>query len=150
MGSTFTNLMSHVVFSTKNREPMIVPEIRNKLWVYMGGIVKGEGGVFVEIGGVSDHIHMVIKLKPVHALSEIMKKVKGNSSKWINKQNPLTTKFTWQEGFGAFSVSESQLSSVIRYIREQEKHHKQLSFQDEFIQILKLHRVEYDERYIWT
>jgi len=127
-----------------------VPGIRDELYRYIGGIIKGEGGVLLEIGGMADHIHLAVKLKPVHALSEFMRKVKGNSSKWLNDQNRLSERFSWQDGYGAFSVSESQISNVMQYIREQEKHHQQLSFKDEFIEFLKRHRVEYDERYLWT
>jgi len=150
MGSTLTNLVFHVIFSTKNREPTIISEMRDELHRYMGGIIKGESGVVLEIGGMADHIHIVIKLKPVHSLSEIMRKVKGNSSKWVNEQNRLKDRFAWQEGYGAFTVSESQISAVIRYVKEQEKHHRIFSFKDEFIRILKRHRVEYEERYLWT
>jgi REP element-mobilizing transposase RayT len=149
MGSTLSNLAYHVIFSTKDREPIIIQEIRDELYRYMGGIVKGEDGVVLQIGGLPNHIHMVIKLKPIHALSEIMKKVKAKSSKWINEQN-LMGRFAWQEGYGAFTVSESQIPAVIQYVREQEDHHRSLSFKDEFILILKKHRLEYDERYLWT
>ena len=148
MESTLTNLLYHIVFSTKDREPLILPEIREDLHRYIGGILKGEGGVPLEIGGMSDHIHMAIKLRPIHALSDIMKKVKGNSSKWLNEQNRLTSRFSWQDGYGAFSVSESQISTVIRYVREQAKHHRRQTFKDEFIRILEHHRVEYDEQYL--
>ncbi len=144
MGSTLTNLLYHVVFSTKDREHLIIPELRDDLHRYMGGIIRGEGG----IGGLSDHIHMVINLKPIHALSDVMKKVKGNSSKWLNEQNRLTGRFSWQDGYGAFSVSESPISTVIRYVREQAKHHRSQSFKDEFIRLLKHHRVEYNEQYL--
>ncbi len=150
MGSTLTNLLYHVVFSTKSREPIIIPEIRDDLHRYMGGILKREGGVLLEIGGMSDHIHMAIKLRPVHSLSDIMKKVKGNSSKWLNEQNRLPVRFSWQDGYGAFSVSESQILTVIQYVREQEKHHRSQSFKVEFIRILECHRVEYEEQYLWT
>jgi REP element-mobilizing transposase RayT len=150
MGSTLTNLIYHVIFSTKDREPAIIPEIRDELHRYLGGIVKGEGGVLLQIGGMPDHIHMVIKLKPIYALSEIMKKVKGSSSKWINEQNRLMDRFSWQEGYGGFTVSESQTASVVRYVGDQEKHHRTLSFKDEFLLILERHEVEYDERYLWT
>ncbi len=150
MGSTLTNLLYHVIFSTKGREPIIIPEIRDDLHRYMGGIIKGEGGVLLEIGGMSDHIHMAIKLRPVHSLSDIMKKVKGNASKWLNEQNRLTDRFSWQDGYGAFSVSESQISTVIRYVREQAKHHRRQSFKDEFIRLLEHHRMEYDKQYLWT
>jgi len=150
MGSTLTNLVYHAIFSTKGREPVIVPEFRAEMHQYMGGIIKGENGILLQIGGMSDHIHMVIKLKPVHALSEIMRKVKAGSSKWINDQNRLADKFAWQEGYGAFTVSESQIPATIRYVREQEKHHRKLSFKDELLLILERHRVKYDERYLWT
>jgi putative transposase len=150
MGSTLTNLVYHVVFSTKEREPMIVQEFRDEVHQYIGGIVKGEGGILLQIGGTSDHIHIVIKLKPIHALSEIMQKVKGSSSKWINEKNRLPGRFAWQDGYGAFTVSQSQLSAVIRYVSGQEKHHSHLSFKDEFVRMLERHGVEYDERYIWT
>jgi putative transposase len=150
MGSTLTNLVYHVIFSTKGRGQFIIPEIRNELLHYMRGIIKGEGGVLLQAGGTADHIHIIIRLKPVHSLSEMMRKIKGNSSKWINEQNRLKHKFAWQEGYGAFTVSESRIPAVIRYAREQEIHHKKQTFKDEFIRILKQHRVAYDERYIWT
>ena len=150
MGSTLTNLLYHFVFSTKGREPMIIPEIRDELYRYLGGIIKGEGGLLLEIACMPDHIHMVIKLRPVHSLSEIMQKVKGKSSKWLNEQKRLPGRFSWQDGYGAFTVSESQLSTVIRYVKEQEKHHRSFSFKDEFIRLLKRHQVEYDGRYLWT
>ena len=150
MGSTLTNLAYHVIFSTKNREPLIVPRIRDELFRYMGGIVKGEGGILLQIGGIPDHVHMVIKLKPAHTLSEIMQKVKGGSSKWVNEQKRLSGRFAWQDGYGAFTVSESQIPAVIQYVREQEKHHRNRSFKDEFIRILERHGVEYDDRYLWT
>ena len=150
MGSTLTNLAYHVIFSTKNREPLIVPQIRDELFRYMGGIVKGEGGILLQIGGMPDHVHMVIKLKPAHRLSETMQQVKGSSSKWVNEQKRLSGRFAWQTGYGAFTVSESQIPAVIQYVKEQEKHHRKRSFKDEFIQILERHGVEYDERYLWT
>jgi len=150
MGSTLSNLVYHVIFSTKDREPSIIPGFRDEVHRYMGGIIKGEGGILLQIGGMPDHVHLVIKLKPVHALAEIMRKLKGSSSKWINDQNRLPGRFGWQEGYGAFTVSESLIPSVIRYVSEQEKHHRNLSFKDELIRILELNRVEYDERYLWT
>lgn len=129
---------------------MIIQEIRDELYRYMGGIVKGEGGVLLQISGMPDYIHMVVKLKPIHTLSGIMQKVKGNSSKWINEQNRLMGRFSRQEGYGAFTVSEFQIQAVVRYVRDQENHHNNLSFQEEFRLILKRHQVEYDERYLWT
>jgi putative transposase len=149
LGSTLTNLVHHIIFSTKDREPTITSEIRDELYRYMGGIIKAEGGGLLQIGGIPDHIHRVVELKPVHALSEIMQKVKGSSSKWVNEKKRFVNRFAWQEGYGAFTVSESQISAVMRYVREQEDHHRKLSFKEEFIRILERHRVEYDERYLW-
>jgi REP element-mobilizing transposase RayT len=150
MGSTLTNLVYHIIFSTKVRESLITHEIRDELYSYIGGIVKGEGGILFQIGGTSDHIHLLIKLNPVHTLSGVMKKIKGNSSKWINAKKRLMGKFSWQKGYGAFSVSESQIQVVARYIKDQENHHKKLTFQDEFRVILERHQIEYDERYLWN
>ena len=149
MGSTLTNFLYHIVFSTKNRQDYIVNEIGSELHRYMGGIVKGEGGILLESGGMADHVHLVLKLKPAHSLSEIMRKVKGNSSKWVNDQNRLHNKFLWQDGYGAFSVSESQINNVLQYVRNQEKHHRTISFKDEFIMLLQRHGVEYNEHYLW-
>ena len=149
MGSTLSNLVYHVVFSTKAREPMITHEIRDELYRYIGGIVRGENGILIQIGGIPDHVHLVLKLKPVHKLSEIMQKIKGNSSKWVNGQNRLEGRFGWQDGYGGFTVSESQVAVVVRYVKEQEKHHKKYSFKEEFIRILQYHQVEYNEQYLW-
>ncbi len=149
MGSTLTNLIYHVVFSTKSRKPLITQEIRDELYLYMGGIVKGEGGVLIQIGGMPDHIHIVLKLKPIHKLSDILQKVKGKSSKWINVQNRIKGKFGWQDGYGAFTVSESQVAVVVKYVKQQEKHHRNLSFKGELIRILKLNHVDYNEEYLW-
>ena len=114
----------------------------------MGGIIKGEGGVLLQAGGTADPIHIIIRLKPVHSLSEMMRKIKGNSSKWINEQKKLKHKFAWQEGYGAFSVSEFRIPAATRYVREQETHHRKQTFKEEFVRILKRHRVAYDGRYI--
>lgn len=149
MGSTLSNLIYHVIFSTKNRESIIRDNFSGEIYRYIGGIVKQEGGILLGVDGMTDHIHMIIKLRPVHSLSVIMQKVKGGSSKWINKEKRLNNKFAWQDGYGAFSVSESQVSAVIQYLRDQKKHHAKYSFQDEFLQFLKRHHIEYDERYIW-
>ena len=139
-----------MVFSTRTREPLIQTQIEGELYRYMGGIIKGEGGVLIQIGGMPDHVHIVLKLKPIHRLSDMMQKIKGNSSKWINDQNKLPSKFRWQDGYGAFTVSESQVPTVVKYVKDQKKHHGKLSFQDEFIQILKRHKVEYNEQYLWA
>ena len=150
MGSTLSNLVYHVVFSTKNREPLLIPAVRDDLYRYIAGIVKKEKGVLIQIGGMPDHLHLVVKLNPAHSLSDVMKNIKAGSSKWINDQKMVMGRFGWQEGYGAFTISESQLSGVIQYVKEQESHHRTLSFKDEFVLFLKRHRIEYDDRYIWS
>ncbi len=150
MGSTLTNLIYHVVFSTKGREPVLVSDMRDELYRYIGGIVKADSGILIQIGGIDDHIHILMKLKPMHKLSDVMQKIKGSSSKWINEQNRLGVKFKWQDGYGAFTVSASQVPVVTKYIENQEKHHQGFSFQSEFELLLDRHDVEYDEKYIWN
>jgi len=149
MGSTLTELIYHVVFSTKDRKPMINSNMCDELYLYIGGIIIKHDAVLLQIGGIEDHLHIVIKLKPTHKLSELMQKIKGSSSKWMNKKFGSAIKFGWQDGYGAFTVSESQCSTVIKYVENQEKHHKTITFKDEFIQFLKRHKIEYDEKILW-
>jgi putative transposase len=149
MPSTYTNLLYHIIFSTKNREPLIVDAWKEELYRYIGGIVRSEGGVSIEIGGMPDHVHILAKLKPAISVSDILKLIKANSSKWINDEKVRRRGFAWQGGYAAFSVSESQVEVVRRYIRSQEEHHRKQSYQDELIALLQRHGVEYDPRYLW-
>lgn len=123
MAGTFTNLLYHVVFSTKKREPMIFDIFQQRLYEYIGGIIRGKNGRMLSIGGIEDHIYLAVKLKPVEAISTTIGELKGKSSKWINDNRFLEGRFSWQVGFGAFSVSESQLPSVVKYIESQKEHH---------------------------
>lgn len=149
MPTTYTNLIYHIVFSTKQRIPLINEEFQEELYRYIGGIIRGEGGVQLEIGGTADHIHILVKLKPVISISELLAKVKANSSKWVNDHKLELRRFGWQEGYAAFTVSESQLPVVREYIRNQEKHHYRQSFQKEFIALLHKHDIQYDPKYLW-
>jgi REP element-mobilizing transposase RayT len=149
MAGTYTNLLFHLVFSTKGRFPLITRELQPELYAYVGGIVRGEGGVLIEIGGMPDHVHLLVKFKPTVAVAEMLRLVKGSSSKWANEEKFKARKFGWQDGYGAFSVSESQVDAVREYIRTQEGHHRGLSYQDEFRALLDRRGVEYDERYLW-
>ena len=149
MPSTYTNLLYHVVFSTKQRTPLISNEFQEELYRYIGGIVRAEGGVQFEIGGTSDHIHILAKFKPAISVSEMLAKIKANSSKWANEHKMKLRKFGWQEGYAAFSVSESQVPAVREYIRNQEEHHRTQPYQEEFIALLERHGIEYDPRYLW-
>ena len=148
MANTFTNLLYHIVFSTKDRIPAIHGEMRERLYEYMGGIVRGERGVLLEIGGVPDHVHLLVKLKSDMAVAEMVRLVKSNSSKWLNELDGARAHFEWQTGYGAFSVSESQVRKLRSYIQTQESHHAKVSFRKELITLLKKHGIEYDEKYL--
>lgn len=149
MATTFTNLLYHIIFSTKERVPMIREDIRERLYEYMGGIIRGEGGVLLEIGGVPDHVHLLAKLKADKAVSDMLRLIKSNSSKWVNEERLITGHFGWQTGYAAFSVSESQVTRVRKYLQSQESHHVKVTFKEELIALLKKNRIEYDERYIF-
>lgn len=148
MATTFANLLYHIVYSTKNRVPLIRDDIRERLYEYIGGIIRGEGGILLEIGGIPDHVHVLAKFKTDIAVSVMLQKMKGKSSKWVNDLPDRRERFDWQEGYGAFSVSESLVPNVRKYIRDQEEHHEKVSFKDELIALLKKHRIPYDERYL--
>ena len=139
----------HCVFSTKERRRLIVPELRDRLWPFMGGIARQNKMKAIEIGGVEDHVHILLSLPSTMAVSKAIQLIKGGSSKWVHETFPERRLFAWQEEYGAFSVSVSQLDKTIEYITGQEAHHRKLTFQDEFLALLKKHRIEYDERYLW-
>jgi REP element-mobilizing transposase RayT len=149
MSSTHTNLLYHIVFSTKKREPIITAPIRAELFKYMGGIIRGEGGKLLQIGGMPDHVHLVVRFKAEPSVATMVKIVKSKSSKWLNERPKRPGRFEWQRGYAAFTVSVSQLESVRVYVRNQEQHHRRKTFQDELRLLLEKHGVEYDERYLW-
>ena len=149
MASTLTNLLYHIVFSTKHREPLIATELRPELHKYIGGIIRGERGVLLEIGGMPDHLHIVTRFRADVSVAEMLRLIKCNSSKWANERPDKRFRFEWQTGYGAFTVSESQLGSVRNYVRGQEQHHRKMTFQEEFVAMLKKNGIEYDERYLW-
>ena len=145
MSHTYAQNIVHVVFSTKDRRKTIGKELRPRLWAYMAGICK-ELGVGVHcMGGTEDHIHLLIQVPPVFALAKTVAAIKANSSRWAKEAgHPLT----WQQGYGAFSVSASVVPMVVRYIQNQEQHHKKMSFDAEFQALLKKHGVEFDPKYV--
>jgi REP element-mobilizing transposase RayT len=149
MSGTYTNLLYHVVFSTKERRRLIVPAIEKDLYGYIGGIVKGIAGMLLEVNGAADHVHLLAKLPPKVAVSDAIRDIKANSSKWLNEEKSKFHKFGWQDGFAAFSVSESQVDRVRGYIRNQKQRHKRMTFQEELLAMLEKNRVEYDKRYLW-
>lgn len=149
MGHTYTNLNYHLVFSTKDRLPIITPDAKPRLYAYIGGIVRELRGELIAIGGVEDHVHILCRLGTAVSLADALRQIKGSSTRWANDELKLDTKFAWQTGYAAFSVSQSKIPNVERYIAEQEEHHLKRGFKDELIDFLKRHGMEYDERYLW-
>lgn len=148
MSQSFTNLLYHIVFSTKDRRPLITPAYEPRLYEYIGGIIKGEGGISLGINGAEDHVNVLAKLRPDRALSDVLRDLKCNASGWMHEIFPDVKDFSWQRGYGAFTVSQSHVEEVRRYLKRQKEHHERISFRDEFIQFLKANGIQYDERYI--
>jgi putative transposase len=149
MAHTFTSLLIHVVFSTSGRAPLLPNAIISDVHAYLGGILRNLNVVPLQIGGTSDHVHLLVRLPADLSVSDCLRVVKTNSSRWIKERWPERSRFAWQGGYGAFSVSESRRSAVVQYIQNQAQHHRRISFQDEFRTLLKNHCVGFDERYIW-
>ncbi len=148
MPSTHLSLHYHLIFSTKDRLALMHKDWRGRLHTYMGGIINDLGGIPETIGGVEDHVHLLVGLRATHRLADVLRDLKASSSKWIHEelQKPL---FAWQEGYGAFTVSQSQIEVVKTYIANQEAHHHKQTFQEEYLEFLKKNGVEYDEKYLW-
>lgn len=149
MAGTFSNIILHIVFSTKDRKSLIRTEIRTRLHDYLGGIVRGEGGVPYRIGGTADHVHLLIRWRTDESVATLLRNMKSKSSKWMKDTFEGCAEFQWQAGYGVFSVSQSQSDRVESYIRDQEKHHSRKSFQEEFIALLNAHRLDFDKELIW-
>lgn len=149
MANTYTQIHIQAVFVVKNRQSLISNQWKADLYKYITVIIQNNGHKVLQINGVADHIHILLGMRPVQSLSDLMKQVKQSSSKWINENQLSKAKFSWQEGYAAFSYSKSQLPRVIRYIQNQEQHHKKQNFREEYIALLKTHDVDYDERFIF-
>jgi len=147
MPSTHTSLLFHLVFATKNREPIILSEWKDRFHEYLGGAVHGLGGVPLGVGGVADHVHLLVSLKPTHCLSDFMRELKKSSTSWV-RESFKQPQFQWQEGYAAFSVSASSRDSVRGYIANQEAHHRQNTFREELIAFLQKSGTDYDDRYL--
>jgi putative transposase len=144
---SYTNLLYHIVYATKERAPLITNVLRPRLHEYLGGTIHGLGGVALEINGTADHVHLLAKLHPTISLSEFMSKPKSGSFGWAKRQT--RGRFGWQARFGAFTVSESQVERVRKYIPNQEEHHRRQSFEQEFKALLRAHRIDFDEAHPW-
>jgi REP element-mobilizing transposase RayT len=148
MSQSFTNLLYHIIFSTRDRRPIITFDHQPRLYEYIGGIVRGVGGIPLGINGMEDHVHLVAKLRPDRALSDVLRELKSNATGWMHDVFPRLSDFSWQRGYAAFTVSQSNLKQVQRYVTNQKEHHQKVSFRDEFINFLEFNGIEYDERYI--
>ena len=149
MANTFINLQYHLVFSTKHRKDFIVDCVRDRLYNYLGAIIRNEKGTMLTIGGTQNHVHILAQFSKTANISNMLQQIKGSSSKWINGQNLLPYHFRWQSGYAAFTVSQSQSGIVSRYIKNQVEHHRKITFKDEFIKLLEKHGIEYDEKLLW-
>jgi len=138
----------HCAFSTKERRPLIRPGLRERLWPFIGGIAQQNEMKAIEIGGMPDHVHILLSLPSTLSIAKALQLIKGGSSKWVHDTFPEHWLFRWQAKYGAFSVSMSQLEKTIQYIKTQEQHHRKMTFQEELLALLKKHRVAYDERYL--
>lgn len=147
MAQTLTRLLVHLIFSTKNREPLILEEFESDLFGYIGGICRNHASPALAINGTEDHVHIAISLSKNAAIAPLVMAIKRDSSRLMHTRVP---EFGWQDGYAAFSVGESGLEELLRYIRDQKEHHRHRSFKDELVAFLKKYNVEYDERFLWT
>jgi putative transposase len=149
MANTYTSLHFHFIFSTKNRERWITPEIEDRIWSFLGGIARKNKIHPLQIGGIDDHVHVLVGAPPTLAPSNIVQLIKGGSSAWIHETFPHLKDFAWQDGFGGFTVSKSNIPDVATYIRSQREHHRTRSFQEEYLAFLKKHEVDFNEKYVF-
>jgi REP element-mobilizing transposase RayT len=148
MAHSYAQLYYHIVFSTKHRERCIDAELEPRLHAYLGGIVRNLEGAALTVGGVEDHVHILASLRAKTAPADAIGKIKANSSGWVHDEWPTRREFAWQVGYGAFSVSHSNLEEVNRYVENQKQHHRTMTFEEEFIALLKRHGIEYDPRFV--
>jgi REP element-mobilizing transposase RayT len=151
MSQSLSRILVHIIFSTKDRFPFLSDgELRKRMHAYLAGAFNELESPAIEVGGVEDHVHILCLLSRNYSVSEIIQKAKANSSSWAKTQGGRCRKFSWQSGYGVFSIDQSQIDSVQRYIQDQEQHHRKRTFQEEYLEILRLYQVDYDERYLWT
>ena len=143
MPQSLARVLVHLVFSTKNRAPLLVPEIRSELHPYLAVVLNNDGCLSLQVGGVEDHVHLLFALSRIRTLAQVVENVKTSSSKWLKTKSPALTDFHWQNGYGVFSVSHSHAASVVDYIVRQEEHHGAMTFQQELRQLLERHEMEY-------
>ena len=149
MPQSFASLHYHLIFSTKNRAPLLSDDVSDPLYAYIGGILRAENGALAAAGGMPDHIHLLVSLGRESSLSDILRQIKGSSSRWVHETFPSRRGFAWQSGYAAFAVSYSLVHRVKHYIATQADHHRTVTFQEEFLAFLRRHEIEFDARYLW-
>lgn len=149
MANTYNQIHVQFVFAVKHRNGLIQTSFKEELHKYIAGIIKFHNHKLLAINGMPDHLHILVGMRPTQSISDLMQDIKGSSSKWINQNKFLKVKFEWQEGYGSFSYSKSQVNIIIDYIKNQEQHHANKTFQEEYIEFIKIFEVEYDARYIF-
>lgn len=149
MPQSLASLHVHIVFSTKHREPFITSDLAPRLYGYLGGCARTAASPLIAVGGIADHVHLLVSLGRRTCVADLVRDVKANSSAWVHETFPEHARFAWQTGYGAFAVSKSNVEAVRTYIARQEEHHGQQNYQDEFREFLTRHEIEWDERYVW-
>ena len=149
MANTFSQIYIQTVFAVSNRQSLITAEFKEDLYKYITGIVKNQSQKLISINGVEDHIHILIGLKPAMALADLVREIKADSSNFVNRERFVRGRFSWQEGYGAFSYGHSQLDTIIRYIQNQEQHHKHSSFKNEYLTLLRKFDIAFEEKYVF-
>ena len=149
MSHSYVSALYHCVWSTKFRRKIITPELRDRLWPYLGGIARKNNIRALVVGGVEDHVHMLLSLRSTRDIAKAVQLIKGGSSKWVHEEFPERREFQWQEGYGAFSIGISQTDDTVMYIGNQLEHHRHRTYQEEFIAFLERHGIEYDPRYVF-
>ncbi|MEQ8788059.1 MAG: IS200/IS605 family transposase [Pirellulaceae bacterium] len=149
MAHSYARLYFHIVFSTKGRKRLIDAELEERLHAMLGGIVRNLDGAALAVGGVEDHVHILASLRAKTAPADAIRDIKANASGWVHQEFPDRSQFAWQTGYGAFSVSASSVEDVRKYVLTQREHHRKMTFEEEFLGLLKKHEVEYDERFVF-
>jgi REP element-mobilizing transposase RayT len=149
MPQSLSQVIIHIIFSTKNREPWIDADLRPRLHAYLATVGRGNGSDVYRVGGVADHVHLLATLPRTFTQADFLEEIKKHSSRWAKEIDPKYAPFTWQRGYGAFSVSRSELDDKIQYVEGQAEHHRTVTFQEEYRRILNEHGIAFDERYVW-
>jgi REP element-mobilizing transposase RayT len=147
--SSYSQILLHVVFGTKGRERLLVREVRHELFPFMESVIREIGGTALALGGTLDHVHLLVRISAAHCAADLVNKIKANSSHWIHERWATRRRFAWQTGYAAFSVSPSNAPAVIRYIEDQENHHRKKSFREEYLSLLKKHGVAFDPQFVF-